>query len=201
MRRRVALITGARRGIGAATALVLAERGFPVVVNRWAPVPLRLVIGYGFMAHGWAKWSRGPAEFARLLQHVHVPLPQVTAWGVTLLELFGGLAILAGAFVALVSLPLVISMLVAMLTVQLRYGFSSVNTIGLTDAGPVFGPPGYEINLLYIAGLLVFVLGGAGPLSVDHWLARRRHGAASNRAALHAPGVQEPAWTRQRRKA
>jgi putative oxidoreductase len=166
--------------------------------SRWAPVPLRLVIGYGFMAHGWAKWSRGPAEFARLLQHVHVPLPQATAWLVTLLELFGGLAILAGAFVAIVSLPLVFSMLVAMLTVQLRYGFSSVKTIGLTDAGPVFGPPGYEINLLYIAGLLVFVLGGAGPLSVDHWLARRTRRKAP--ASTHAlPGVEGAAWTRQRR--
>jgi putative oxidoreductase len=165
--------------------------------SRWASVPLRLVIGYGFMAHGWAKWTRGPAEFARLLQHVHVPLPQVTAWVVTLLELFGGLAILAGAFVALVSLPLVISMLVAMLTVQLRYGFSSVNTIGLTDAGPVFGPPGYEINLLYIAGLLALVLGGAGPLSVDHWLARRRRAPASHRTL---PGLEDAAWTRRRRQ-
>jgi putative oxidoreductase len=37
----------------------------------------------------------------------------------------------------------------------------------------VFGPPGYEVNLLYIAGLLVLALGGAGPLSVDRWLATR----------------------------
>jgi putative oxidoreductase len=153
------------------------------------------------MAHGWAKWSRGPAEFARLLQHVHVPFPQVTSWVVTLLELFGGLAILAGAFVVLASVPLVISMVVAMFTVQLRYGFSSVNTIGLNDAGPVFGPPGYEINLLYVAGLLVLVLGGAGPLSVDQWLARRMKGAASARVSLHFPGGEEPAWMRPRRKA
>jgi putative oxidoreductase len=132
------------------------------------------VIGYGFMAHGWAKWSRGPAEFAKLLQHVGVPLPQLSAWGEMLLELFGGLAIFAGAFVAVASVPLVVSMLVAMFKVQVHYGFSSVHTIGLTDAGPVFGPPGYEVNLLYIAGLLVLALGGAGPLSVDDWLAHRR---------------------------
>jgi putative oxidoreductase len=64
-------------------------------------------------------------------------------------------------------------MLVAMFTVQLKYDFSSVNTIGLTAAGPLFGPPGYEINLFYIAGLLALVLGGPGPLSVDRWLAQR----------------------------
>ena len=33
MVRRVAIVTGGSRGIGAATALVLAERGFRVVVN------------------------------------------------------------------------------------------------------------------------------------------------------------------------
>ena len=37
--RRVAIITGASRGIGAATALVLAERGFRVVVNHRATAP------------------------------------------------------------------------------------------------------------------------------------------------------------------
>ena len=37
--RRVATITGASRGIGAATALVLAERGIRVVVNHRASAP------------------------------------------------------------------------------------------------------------------------------------------------------------------
>jgi hypothetical protein len=65
-------------------------------------------------------------------------------------------------------------MLVAMFTVHLRYGFSAINTIGLTADGPQFGPPGYEVNLLYIAGLLALILGGAGAFSIDRLLARRK---------------------------
>ena len=138
----------------------------------WAPLPLRLVIGYGFIAHGWAKLSRGPEGFASLLDQIGAPLPELTAWVSTLVEILGGLAILAGTFVALVSVPLIVMMLVAMFTVHLRYGFSAINTIGLTAAGPQFGPPGYEVNLLYIAGLLALILGGPGPLSIDRLLAR-----------------------------
>jgi len=141
---------------------------------RWDLVPLRLVVGFGFLAHGWAKWSRGPSGFVRLLAQVGVPLPQLAAWVVTLTEILGGLALLAGALVAIVSIPLIISMLVAMFTVQLRFGFSSVNTIGLTPSGPVFGPPGYEINLLYIGALLALALAPPTPWSVDEWLGRRR---------------------------
>jgi putative oxidoreductase len=140
--------------------------------QQWATLPLRLIIGFGFTAHGWAKLSRGPAGFAKLLEQIGAPLPEVTAWVSTLIELLGGLAILAGAFVAAVSIPLIVMMLVAMFTVHLRYGFSAINTIGLTADGPQFGPPGYEVNLLYIAGLLALILGGAGPFSIDRLLAR-----------------------------
>lgn len=143
--------------------------------HRWVLLPLRLIVGCGFIAHGTAKWSRGPANFGKLLQQIGVPLPTTTAWIVTLLEVFGGLAILAGVFVAIASVPLILSMLVAMFTVQLRYGFSSVNTIGLTTSGPIFGPPGYEINLLYVAALLALILAGPGALSVDDWFAHRKN--------------------------
>ena len=143
-------------------------------IAQWAPVPLRIVMGVGFVVHGWAKWSRGPASFGKLLHQLGVPLPDLTAWIVTALELVGGLALIIGAFVALVSVPLIISMLVAMFTVQVRYGFSAIKTIGLTENGPVFGPLGYEINLLYIAGLLVLVLIGAGPLSIDRLRSRKQ---------------------------
>jgi len=141
--------------------------------RRWVPIPIRIILGVGFMAHGWAKWSRGPAVFAELLRQARVPLPLASAWLVTLLEIFGGLALLIGAFVAIVSIPLIFSMLGAMFTVNIKYGFSAVNTIGLTPEGPQLGPPGYEINLLYIACLVVLILVGAGPLSIDALRSRR----------------------------
>jgi putative oxidoreductase len=101
-------------------------------------------------------------------------------------ELLGGLAIFVGAFVEVVSVPLIVMMLVALFTVHLRYGFSSINTIGLTRNGPQFGPPGYEVNLLYIAGLLSLILGGAGALSLDRLVSRK--GGLSSAASCAAAG-------------
>ena len=141
--------------------------------GQWVPLPLRLIIGFGFMAHGWAKLSRGPSGFAKLLAQIGARFPEATAWVSTFMELLGGLAIFVGAFVEVVSVPLIVMMLVAMFTVHLKYGFSSINTIGLTAEGPQFGPPGYEVNLLYIAGLVSLILGGAGALSVDRLLLRK----------------------------
>ena len=108
------------------------------------------------------------------LKQVDVPLPLANAWLMTSLEIFGGLALLMGAFVTITSIPLILSMLGAMFTVNIKYGFSAVNTIGLTPQGPQFGPPGYEINLLYIAGLVALILGGSGPWSIDALRSRRR---------------------------
>ena len=141
---------------------------------RWALLPLRLIVGYGFFAHGLAKFNRGPDKFAKLLTVIGTPSPGVTAWVVTVVELLGGLAIIVGALVLVASIPLLVSMVVAMLTIHVHYGFSAINTIGLTATGPVFGPPGYEINLLYICALVALVLAGPGALSVDGWLRSRR---------------------------
>jgi putative oxidoreductase len=63
-------------------------------------------------------------------------------------------------------------LLVAVVTVHLPYGFTSIKLRAVTAAGPQFGPPGYETNLLYIAALATLVLGGSGPLAADRWLSR-----------------------------
>jgi putative oxidoreductase len=141
---------------------------------HWAPIPLRLIVGYGFMEHGFAELAKGPDAFAAILQALGVPGPHFMAWSTILIEIFGGLAVMLGAFVPLVSLPMAAVLLVAMFTVHLPYGFSSIKLAAVTAAGPRFGPPGYETNLLYLACLAALVLGGSGPLTIDGLFAKRR---------------------------
>ncbi len=66
-------------------------------------------------------------------------------------------------------------LLVAALTVHLPYGFSAIKLQAITAAGPQFGPPGYEVNLLYLACLAALTLLGAGPLSLDGLRTRLRN--------------------------
>jgi putative oxidoreductase len=141
---------------------------------RWTALPLRLIVGYGFMAHGYAKMARGPEQFAGVLHALGVPAPHVMGWTTIVVELVGGLAVLAGALVPLVSVPMAAVLLVAMFKVHLAYGFSSIKLLSVTEAGAQFGRPGYEVNLLYLACLATLVLGGPGPWAVDGLLARVR---------------------------
>ena len=141
--------------------------------HAWALLPLRLIVGFGFAAHGYAKWSRGPESFAAILTALGVPQPHLMAWVTTLLELLGGLSVMAGAFVLPLSLPLIAVMLTAMFSVHLRYGFSSIRLQAITETGAQFGPVGYEINLLYIAALLALAVSTPTPISLDRWLRAR----------------------------
>jgi putative oxidoreductase len=131
---------------------------------------LRLIVGYGFIAHGYAKIANGPEHFAASLHGLGVPAPHVMAWTTIALELAGGAAVLAGWLIPLVSLPLAAILLVAAITVHLPYGFSAIKLRAVTAAGPQFGPPGYEVNLLYLAALATLVLGGPGPFALDRAL-------------------------------
>jgi putative oxidoreductase len=144
---------------------------FPIA--RWSPIPLRLIVGYGFMQHGYAKLSRGPDVFVAILQAMGVPNPHFMAWLTILTELLGGLAVLLGAFVTIVSVPMTADLLVAMFKVNLRYGFSSIRLLALTPTGAKFGPVGYEVILLYLACLAALVIGGPGPFTLDGLIGKR----------------------------
>jgi putative oxidoreductase len=140
----------------------------------WALLPVRLLVGYGFAAHGYAKLARGPAAFADILAAIGVPAALPTAWITSLLELVGGISIMFGAAVVPLAVPFVIIMLTAMFGVHARYGFSSVRLKSLSPSGAVFGPVGYEVNLLYITALAALALGRSTPFSVDRWIENRR---------------------------
>jgi putative oxidoreductase len=143
-------------------------------LSTWSPIPLRLIVGYGFMEHGYAKLLKGPMAFASILHALNVPSPHLMAWLTILTELIGGFAVLVGAFVPLVSVPMTLVLLVAMFTVHLPYGFSSIRLMAITSTGAKFGPVGYECDLLYLACIAALVLGGSGPFAIDGFLSRRR---------------------------
>jgi len=137
------------------------------------------------MQHGFAKMSRGPDAFAAILHALGVPAPHFMAWVSILIELLGGLTVLVGAFLPLASIPLAILLLVAVFTVHLPNGFSSIKLIGVTAGVPQFGPVGYEVNVLYLACLAALVLGGAGPFALDAFLQARNEPSV--------PRVDQPA--------
>jgi putative oxidoreductase len=71
---------------------------------------------------------------------------------------------MVGALIPLATVPMSIVLLVAIFTVHLPNGFSSIKLLSFDGAGAHFGQPGYETDLLYLAGLLALCLGGPGPI-------------------------------------
>src|SRR5262249_52660228 len=109
-----------------------------------------------------------------VLEALGVPAPDLLSWVTIFIELFGGLAVFLGAFIPLVSIPMAIILLVAIFTVHVPNGFSSIKLLSVDAAGAHFGQPGYETPLLYLAALISLVIGGSGPLALDRFLLRPR---------------------------
>jgi putative oxidoreductase len=135
----------------------------------WSHLVVRLGLGVIFFAHGAQKvfgWFggaglRGTIESFR--QHMGLP-PAATVLA-ALVECFGGLALIAGFLARPAALGLSAVMVVAIARVHARHGFFL--NLGMT---PGRGH-GYEFNLALIAMALSIVVGGAGALSIDRWLA------------------------------
>ncbi|GLQ87741.1 DoxX family protein [Dyella flagellata] len=143
---------------------------------QWYALPLRLMVGGGFIEHGYAKLARGPEAFIGILHAMGMPFADLLGWATIAIEVLGGLMVLLGALVPVMSVPMIVVLLVATLTVHLPNGFSSIKLLSYDAAGAHFGQPGYETDMLYLAGLLALCVGGAGPLSLDGWLSKRRKG-------------------------
>lgn len=121
----------------------------------FAPLVLRLVLGFMVAVHGWQKLQAGPAMFAKTLAKLGVPAPELMAWVVTLVELGGGILLIVGLLTRLAALALAIDLVVAILLVKLDVGL-----IGEMRAGA-------ELDLAYIAGFVALLLMGPGSASLD----------------------------------
>ena len=127
--------------------------------HELAPLALRLGVGLVFVVHGLQKLTGGPSGFAGMLTGLGVGAPELFAWLVTIAELVGGALVLVGLLTRLATLPLIATMIGAIVLVK-----ADVGIIASADS-PM---PGAELDIALLAGLLALLLLGPGRISVDH---------------------------------
>lgn len=154
-------------------------------MQGFGPTVLRLAVGAVFAAHGAQKlfgiWGGGgPSATAAFFNQLGLTPAYPLAMAVGLVELLGGLLMIAGAFTAIAAGMLTIVMLVAVWKVHLASGFF-LNWTGAEGIGH-----GYEFNLVLIAALVALMLMGAGAVSVDEWRLRSSESLAAGRARLRS---------------
>jgi putative oxidoreductase len=141
-------------------------RTLPPSARDAALLVARLVLGVVLVAHGWQKvFTNGLGATAEGFAGMGVPLAPVSAAFAGLVELLGGLLIVAGAATALVGVLVVLDMIGAALLVHVPNG------VFASDGG-------WELVGVIAAAALVLAVAGAGRFSVDHALAARRAPAA-----------------------
>jgi len=123
----------------------------------WIPALLmRLFVGYFFMETGWAK-IHNLAAFTTRFAGWGIPYPAFNAALSGYTEFLGGALTILGLGMRFVSIPMIINMIVAILTVKLK------NVGGLDDFAELDEP-------LYALSFVWLFFSGAGWLSVDGFL-------------------------------
>jgi putative oxidoreductase len=126
---------------------------------QWLPPTLaRFTVGWIFLWSGWGKLHNLDSVI-EFFGSLGIPHPELQAPFASATELVCGTLVLAGLFTRIASVPLIVTMVVAILTAQ-RENVAAV--------GDLFGLAEY----LYVVLLLWLGICGGGPLSVDHLLVR-----------------------------
>ena len=141
--------------------------------NSWIPLLLlRLFVGYFFFETGWGKIHNLDAFTERFVEW-GIPMPAFNAALSAYTEVIGGLLIMAGLATRLISIPLIINMVVAVVTVKMK------KVEGLDDFAELDEP-------LYALAFLVLLFAGPGKVSLDYFIARywtARHPVAAPAAS------------------
>jgi putative oxidoreductase len=116
----------------------------------------RLAVAYGFLDPALRKWADMGA-ISEWFAFMGIPFPTLNAYMAASTELLGVILLTLGLFTRLISVPLLVVMVVAIMTVHLAHGFSA-------------GDNGFEIPLYYMLFLLIFASHGAGKFSLDYFL-------------------------------
>jgi len=116
----------------------------------------RLIVAYGFYEPAMMKWSDINAVSV-WFKTLKIPMPLLNAYMAATTEIVGVILLTLGLFVRVISIPMIVIMVVAILTVHLPNGFQAGNN-------------GFEIPLYYMIFLLIFISFGAGKFSLDYIL-------------------------------
>lgn len=138
----------------------------------WAPIPLRLMLGAVLIDHGLRKLFDPIVreKFVATLQSVDFPSPVAFSWISGAVESVCGLALVLGVATILSCIFLIADLGVIAAKVYRWSGFDDVHVVSIRDGQPVYGLPGYELSVAYIAMLVSLIFSGPGMLT----MARRK---------------------------
>ena len=147
---------------------------------------LRFILAYTFFGPAVMKWS-DMASTAMWFESMGIPLPTLNAYMAASTEMAGVVLLTLGLFSRLISIPLLVTMFVAIATVHGINGFNVISETlqwsnayvngELVEGTVVFLQNGYENVLYYIAMLLVIISFGPGKLSLDQLIKKKMDAA------------------------
>lgn len=123
---------------------------------------MRATVGVLVAWHGYRKFADGLDGFEGFLTFLELPAPSLLAVVVALLELVGGIALAVGLFTRPIAALLVVHFALIVVWVKL-VKLDPVLLVGGEQ-------PGLELDLIYLASAVFFVLAGPGPISADAML-------------------------------
>jgi len=121
-----------------------------------ALLAMRLVLAYGFYEPAKNK-IQNIEGIASWFESLGLPAPLLQAYLATYTELAGVVLLTLGLATRFISIPVMITMIVAIKTVHLENGFAAANN-------------GFEIPLYYLIMLFCLATKGAGKASLDYFL-------------------------------